>query len=66
MENQLTKEQITILEDLKSFIEFGIKNKLNYWSILGNVGHDISGLMQFDDTKKDSFLPRTSGYSKLK
>jgi hypothetical protein len=66
MKNKLSKEQIIILEDLKSFIEFGIKHEMNYWTILSNIGHDISGLMQFNDIKKDGFLPRTSGYSKEK
>ncbi len=62
MKNKLSKEQIIILEDLKSFIEFGINHEMNYWTILSNIGHDVNGLM----LEKDNFLPRTSGYSKEK
>jgi len=57
---KLTEPERMSLEDIKAFIEFGIKNELSYANILGTLIHDAKGL--FFEYKP--FLPRTSGYAK--
>ena len=56
----MNNEQKKALEDIKAFIGFAIENDMPFFSILGNIGHDVSGLLNEDDT----FLPRTHGYAK--
>ncbi len=47
-----------VLRDLQGFIEWGIKHNKDFGWILGNVGHDVNGLL----SKQKPFSPRTYGY----
>jgi len=55
-----TKE-IEVLEDMKNFISFGINFKKDYLWILGNLAHDIGGIMK----EEKCFSPRSKGYKKF-
>jgi hypothetical protein len=62
MDNKnLKANELEALKDIAAFINFGIESGLGFWSILGNVSHDIQGLCK----ENRGFLPRTKGYSKL-
>lgn len=56
----MTEDERKILEDMKGFIDFGIKHDKPFGWILSNLGHDITGLL----SKTAGFCPRTSGHSK--
>ena len=57
----MTTKEKNILNDFKSFIDCGIKNKKDFTFILYNLNHDIVGLA---DKKDKLFLPRTHNYRK--
>ncbi len=46
------------LRDMQSFILWGIKHNKDFAWILGNVGHDVNGLL----SRQEPFCPRTYGY----
>jgi|GEM_PF-5718216 len=54
----MTEDERKILEDMKGFIDFGIKHDKPLGWILSNLGHDITGLL----SKAPGFGPRTSGH----
>lgn len=56
-----------VLEDLKGFIEFGLRNGLTFVTLIGTLAHDINGLYRYgfdlDAAARDAFQPKTKGYS---
>lgn len=65
----LDGEQIALLRDMQAFIDFGIRNNLNFLTIIGTLGHDVNGMARYGfDLKaaeRDAFLPKVSGYAKI-
>lgn len=59
-EKPMNKKEAKVLRDLQAFIGWAIESKQSYFSVLGTIGHDVSGLFNADDKL---FLPRTSGYA---
>ena len=52
-------ESIKIIEDMRAYLAFAIKENVPFYRILGTISHDVKGLL-YDDL---DFLPRTSGYA---
>ena len=53
------KEKLALL-DLAAFITWSVQNNREYMWCLGNVGHDLSGMVR----QEEGFLPRSTGYTK--
>jgi hypothetical protein len=68
-EGPMSAEEIEFLRDAQAFIEFAIRNGLNFPVVVANLGHDFSNLSRegFDlsSAKANGFLPKVSGYSKI-
>ena len=56
----MNEENKVILRDLQGFIEFCVREDMEFSYCLGNLGHDINGLIMDDR----GFSPRSSGYAK--
>lgn len=55
----MTDKQKLALLDLAAFIAWCVKHDRTYMWCLGNVGHDIAGMVR----KEPGFLPRSTDYS---
>lgn len=64
-----TDAEDALLEDMKGFIDFGIRNGLSFLSIMSTLGHDINGLYRYgfdyDAARKDAFHPKVTGYARI-
>lgn len=64
-----SRDEIEVLEDIKAFIDFGLRNGLSFRSMMTTLGHDINGLYRYgfdlEEAKKDAFLPQSHGYSQI-
>ena len=58
----MTDKNKEILKDIIAFIDWSIKNDRSFFWVLGNLGHDVRGLVM----EEECFTPRTSGYSLIK
>jgi hypothetical protein len=65
-EGPMSGEEIEFLRDAQAFIEFAIRNGLNFPVVVANLSHDFNNLSRegFDLSAK-SFLPKVAGYSKI-
>jgi hypothetical protein len=65
-EGPMSEEEIAFLRDAQAFIEFAIRNGLNFPLMVANLCHDFSNLSRegFDLSAK-SFLPKVAGYCKI-
>ncbi|MCI0640986.1 MAG: hypothetical protein L0Y72_07595 [Gemmataceae bacterium] len=65
----LSQEESEFLEDLKGFIDYGIRNGVTFLSIMGGIAHDVSelklDLFDFKAAKKRGWRPMVSGYGKI-
>jgi hypothetical protein len=65
----LSREEIQFLEDLKAFIDFGIRNGLTFLTVMEGIGHDVDELRRdrfdFHAALKRGFWPKVSGYSRI-
>ena len=63
----LSDSELQLLEDIKGFIDFGIRNGFSFVTIISTLGHDVNGLLRYGFDLKaagdDGFLPKVSGYS---
>ncbi|MDQ3332532.1 MAG: hypothetical protein M3552_18100 [Planctomycetota bacterium] len=68
-EGLLDDDQVALLRDTQAFIEFGIRNNLNFLTIMAALGHDLNGLHRYgfdlEAAKRDAFTPKVSGYSEV-
>lgn len=65
----LSKEEIEFLQDIKAFIDYGIRNGVTLLSIMAAVTHDVNELARdgfdFQAARMRGFYPKVSGYSKI-
>ncbi len=65
----ISENERQVLEDVKAFIEFALRNGLSFHSIVSIIGHDVNGLYRYGfdltEAEKDAFVPKTCGYSKI-
>ena len=65
----ISEDERQVLEDIKAFIEFTLRNGLSFPSIVSAIGHDINGICRYGfdlaEAEKDVWCPKTRGYSKI-
>ena len=66
----MTEEEVAFLRDVQAMIDFAIRNRLSFPTILTMIEHDISniarlGAFDLKEAKAQGFLPRVAGASKL-
>ena len=65
----LDDAQVAMLRDMQAFIEYGIRNNLNFLTIMAALGHDLNGLVRYgfdlEAAERDAFLPKVSGYARI-
>jgi hypothetical protein len=68
-EGPMSAEEIEFLRDAQGFIEFAIRNGLNFPVVVANLSQDLNNLSRegFDlsAAKANRFLPKVAGYSKI-
>jgi hypothetical protein len=68
-EGPMGKDEIELLRDMQSFLEFCIRNGLSFIVAMGTLNHDINHIAQhgfsLDATKASGVFPKVSGYSKI-
>lgn len=65
----MTDEEIRFLEDMRSFIDFAIRNGLSFRSAMSYLSHDWNEFARygfdFETVKNKGFQPRVTGFSEL-
>lgn len=65
----MSAQEVDFLRDVQAFIEFAIRNGLNFPVVVANIGHDLNNLSRegFDlsEAKAKGFLPKVAGYSRI-
>ena len=65
----MTEAQIAFLEDVKGFIDFAVRNGLNFPMVMSEIIHDVNEIARdgfdYEKTRSRGFRPKVSGYSKL-
>jgi len=56
----MTFQEQEALLDLAAFITWCVQHEKAYFYCIGNVGHDIAGMVRQDP----DFMPRTTGFTK--
>ena len=56
--SKMTEQQVKVLEGFRAFIKWSIACDRDFYFVLGNLSHDIGGLIREDE----GFCPRTAGY----
>ena len=58
--------EVEILQDMKTFIDFAIRNGLSFPMVVASLGHDVNGLARcgFDlvAMRSTGFTPKVTGY----
>lgn len=60
----MSEAEIRLLDDIKGFLDFAIRNGLNFKLVMGFLAHDILGLRDcdYDLESTRGFLPRVTNY----
>ncbi len=65
----ISEDEVQLLNDMKGFIEFSLRNGISFLSVMSNLGHDINGLLRYGfdlkEAKRDGFLPKVTGFSEI-
>jgi hypothetical protein len=65
----MTDKEVAFLEDVKGFIEFAIRNGLNFSMVMSGLLHDINEIaragMSVENSLKAGIVPKVNGYGKL-
>jgi hypothetical protein len=65
----MTAEEVEFWRDCQGFIDFAIRNGLNFAVIASTLGHDVNEIARegFDlvKAKAHGFLPKVTGYSHI-
>lgn len=60
----MTEEQVLLLRDMQAFIDYCIDNGLSFHAVVGNLAHDVNGILTYQDAKW--FLPKVKGFASKK
>ena len=60
----MTEEQVSLLRDMQAFIDYCIDNGLSFHAVVGNLAHDVNGILTHQDAKW--FLPKVRGFAARK
>ena len=60
----LTEEEKDILYNMQGFLQFALDNDMEFFMVLGTLGHDVTGLFA-EHGKNRGFSPRTTSYGKF-
>jgi len=65
----MTEVEIAFLRDVQGFIEFAIRNGLNFRPVMGNLMQDLNEIaregFELEKARSRGFQPKVTGYSKL-
>ena len=63
----ISEGQLQFLLDVEGFIQFCVRNGLDFMTIVGTLGQDINGLVArgLELPTKDGFLPKVTGYAEI-
>jgi hypothetical protein len=65
----MTPAEIEVLQDIKGFIDFAIRNGLSFALVIGTLGHDVNNMARYgfdlDRANADAFAPKVTGYSQI-
>jgi hypothetical protein len=68
-EEPISPGETEFLRDVQAFIEFAIRNRLNFPLVVANLSHDFNNLsregFKLSPAKANGFHPKVSGYSKI-
>ncbi len=68
-EGPMSAEEIEFLRDAQAFIEFAIRNGLNFPVVIANLSQDLNNLsregLDLSAAKANGFRPKVAGYSKI-
>lgn len=63
----MSEREVEFLRDIQGIIDYAIRNDLGFALVVGMLGHDLGGLVEYDFSLRaadaDGFRPRVSGFA---
>jgi hypothetical protein len=63
----MTADEVAFLRDMQGFIDYAIRNGLNFMPVIAALGHDVNGVVRYGfdlaASEADRFKPKVTGFS---